>query len=400
MELEVKHSPVFTKNWDAINSNWRFILNQGGSRSSKTISILQCLIVWCLMNERKKVSIVRKTFPTLRTSVMKDFINLLKDMDLYTLKNHHKTENTYTFTNGSEVEFFAVDDEQKLRGRKRDILYANEGNELNYEEFLQLNMRTTEKLIFDFNPSDDEHWLYELLKREKETTLIKSNYLDNPFLLEAQVKEIEYLINVDEQYYRIYALGERPISKTRIYSHFKTCEVVPEANDWWYGMDFGFNAPTTLVKVMLIEGEYYCEELLYKTGLTSIDIIRELKALEINQNKYIYADTARPEIIAEMRRAGFNMKEANKDVKAGIDAIKKSIIKVSTSSINLLKEYKMYNWKTKHTENGTIILDEPVKLEDHLLDALRYAIHTHTKKQFNKKAATIFRPQIRPGDDW
>lgn len=392
--LELKHTTVFTKTWQELSGNRRFIIEQGGSRSSKTTSILQCLIVWGLTNGGRSIDIIRKTLPTLKASSMKDFFSLMRDLDLYDVRAHNKTNHTYTFPNGTEINFFAVDDEQKLRGRKRDLLFCNEANELSSDEFLQLNLRTTGKVILDFNPSDDQHWIYDLILRD-DAVLIKSNYLDNPFLSEAQVKEIEHLISVDENYYKIYALGERPVSKTRIYTHFGHCYEVPEGDDFYYGLDFGFNAPTALVKITDFDSTYFVEELLYKQYLTSTDIVSEMEALGINKNKAIYADSARPEIIQELRRAGYNMKVAKKEVKAGIDFLKRSEIKIKSSSLNLLSEIKTYNWKT----NGTIILDEPVKLNDHALDAMRYGIFSAGKVRFNSKATQIFKPRLRGDDD-
>jgi phage terminase large subunit len=387
MELEIKHTTVFTKNFEQLNNDdIRFVINQGGSRSSKTYSICQMLIVYCLTNPGKMISIVRKSFPSLRSSVLRDFIEVMRDLNLYNINEHHKTDNIYHFKNGSSVEFFSVDDEQKLRGRKRDILWANEANELTFDEYNQLNMRTSDKLIFDFNPSDNEHWLYELMERNN-SKLIKSTYLDNPFLPDEQVKEIEHLISIDENYYKIYALGERPTPTTRIYTHFKQYDKLPERiDDIVYGADWGFNHPTALVKVYMSDGEAYIEELLYKSHLTSSDIVREFNNLNIDKSKYIYSDYARPEIIEDLKRAGYNMKDSNKEVREGINTIKMTSINISKESTNLWKEYKMYSWKTK----GDQVLDEPIKLFDDALDAVRYAIHSSKKKVYNQKLSSFY----------
>jgi phage terminase large subunit len=138
MKINLQATPIFKKNWDALNSNWRYIINEGGSRSGKTFSILQCLIIWALKNKGTSISIVRETFPSLRGSVLKDFFEILYTLELYNEKNHNKTEHIYTFDNGSKVEFFSTDSEQKIRGRKRDILYCNEANELSEEVFLTI----------------------------------------------------------------------------------------------------------------------------------------------------------------------------------------------------------------------------------------------------------------------
>ena len=187
MELEIQHTSVFTNNLEAINNpDIRFIINQGGSRSSKTYSLCQLLIVISL-TKVKTISIIRKSFPSLRGSIMRDFFEIMRELNIYNEKNHNKTENYYKFDNGSMIEFFSADDEQKLRGRKRDILFCNEANELNFEEYVQLNLRTTEKLIFDYNPSDSHHFLYDLISKEN-SQLIKSTYKDNLLVTKKRLK--------------------------------------------------------------------------------------------------------------------------------------------------------------------------------------------------------------------
>lgn len=375
-KMDIKHTVVFSKNLKAFEDGKRFIVNQGGSRSSKTYSIVQMLIYLCLVSDRIQISVVRKSFPSLRGSVMRDFIEIMNVLNLYDVNNHNKTEQVYTFVNGSTIEFFSIDTAQKVRGRKRDICYCNEANELEFDDFQQLSLRTGKSLILDFNPSDNEHWIYDLLK-DTRSTLIKSTYLDNTFLGKDIIEEIENLINVDENYYKIYALGERPIPHSRIYTHFNQVETIPIVDDYCYGIDFGYNHPTVLVKVSTRDKELYVEECLYKSKLTSQDIIREMELLNIDKNKYIYADYARPEIIEDLRRAGYNMREAVKDVKDGIMSVKMHKVSIHIDSINIWREFKQYSWKT----NGDRILDEPVKIYDDAMDAIRYAIYSSQKKE-------------------
>lgn len=374
--LDLKHTPVFTKNWNLINDeNIRFIFNQGGSRSSKTFSLIQIVIVYCLTNENKGVSIVRKSFPSLRASIMRDFFSIMKDMNLYDEKRHSKTENIYTFENGSWVEFFSADDEQKLRGRKRDVLLCNEGNELSFDEFNQMVMRTTGKVLVDFNPSDTDHWIYDIINQDN-SALIKSTYKDNPFLGDDQVEYIENLINVDENYYKIYALGERPISTTRIYSHFKQYVDEIVGDDIVYGLDFGFNHPTALVECKFIGNKVYVKEIIYENKLTTTDLVLKMNELNIRRDKPIYCDSARPEVIQELNRAGWNKaQKSDKNVKPGIDAVKSREIYIHYESVNIIKESKLYSWKTSKDD----ILDEPVKLNDDAMDAMRYAIFSRKK---------------------
>lgn len=384
MDLTINHTIVFDRNYKEYLNGRRFIVNQGGSRSSKTYSIVQLLIFLCLTEPKLQVSVVRKSFPSLRGSVLRDFLEIMNELKIYDIDRHNKTEQTYTFENGSMLEFFSIDIAQKVRGRKRDICYCNEANELSFDDFQQLSLRTNKTMFIDFNPSDSESWLYKLLDDER-SVLIKSTYKDNIYLSSEIRKEIENLINVDENYYKIYALGERPIATTRIYSHFKQYIDEPEYSDWCYGLDLGYNHNTSLVKVMYVGESIYVKELLYKNKITSSDLITEMKSL-VSDRKPIYVDSARPDIVEELRRNGFNSTGASKQVKEGIDYIKSKQIFVSYDSENILKEYKLYSWKSK----GEMIYDEPIKVNDDAMDSLRYAIFSHKKKAFNEFYTKIF----------
>lgn len=385
MDLNINATPVFNKNYTYINDNdIRFIINVGGTRSSKTYSLCQNVIIFALQHPNSTISIVRKTFPALRASVMRDLIFILKELDIYSEKNHNKTENIYRFDNGSIIEFFSVDDEQKIRGRKRDLLWANEANELSFDEFNQLNFRTTHKMIFDFNPSDTYHWLYDL-ELKPEAVKIHSTYKDNPFLEPSIVKQIEELINVDKAYYDIYCLGLKATSKANIYTHQLDFTDYPQTiEDYCYALDFGYNHPTALLKISRVDNDFYVDEVLYQSLLTASDLVQNMNNLGVNKSKYIVADYARPEIIEELKRNGYNVLNANKNVKEGIDAVKSSRLFIKNDAINVWKEIRNYKWKLK----GDIILDEPVKFMDDAMDAMRYGI-LFMKKQ-NKGITSSF----------
>lgn len=365
--MKIKATEIFDWNFKALNSDKRFIINQGGSRSSKTYSLCQLIIVWCLQNPNKVVSVVRKTFPALRATVMRDFFEVLKDLELYEKSNHNMSENIYRFPNGSIVEFFSVDDEQKIRGRKRDIGWCNEANELWFDDFQQLNMRTESKLIFDYNPSESASWLYEL--PEDESVLIKSTYKNNPFLPESIRRQIEDLKRTDEALYQIYALGEKAISKSNIYSGWNFVQHRPSRfTQYVYGLDFGFNHPTALIRVYWHEKDIYIEPVIYESYLTTTQLIERLNSLGIEKSADILADYSRPEIIAEMQIAGYNVNNANKVVKKGIDNVKTFGVYCEDNA-HLKKEYDNYKWK----KIGDTITDEPIKLFDDAMDAIRYA---------------------------
>jgi phage terminase large subunit len=373
--MEIQATNIFARNWDALNSDKRFIINQGGSRSSKTYSLCQMIIVYCVQNPNKVVSIVRKTFPALRATVMRDFFEIMKDLEIYEKSNHNMSENIYRFPNGSIVEFFSVDDEQKIRGRKRDIGWCNEANELWFEDFQQLNMRTEEKLIFDYNPSDSSSWLYKL--PPEESVLIKSTYRDNPFLPESIKRQIEDLKRTDEALYQIYALGEKAISKSNIYNNWTFLGRKPQRfQSYVYGLDFGYNHPTALIRVYWSDGDIWIEPVIYESYLTTSELIEKFKQLEIEKTVDILADYSRPEIIAELQNAGYNVNNANKAVKMGINFVKTFGVYCQEDEA-LKKEYENYKWK----KVGDIITEEPVKLYDDAMDAVRYAT-TYIKEMY------------------
>jgi len=373
--MEIKSTVIFEKNYEAIAGNKRFIINEGGSRSSKTYSLCQLMIIYCLQNNNKVVSVIRKTFPALRATVLRDFIEILKDIGLYKQESHNKSEHIYTFANGSMVEFFSVDDEQKIRGRKRDIAWCNEANELYFDDFTQLNMRTEDKLIFDYNPSDSASWLYEL--PVEESIKIKSTYKDNPFLPESIKAQIEDLARTDEALYQIYALGEKAISKSNIYSQWTFIAHRPaKFVKYVYGLDFGYNHPTALMRVYYCDNDIYIEPVIYESYLTTTMLIERLATLNIEQTVSILADYSRPEIIQEMNIAGYDVQNANKVVKKGIDNLKTFGVFCQDDKA-IRREYENYKWK----KIGDFITDEPVKLFDDAMDAIRYAT-THIRQEY------------------
>jgi phage terminase large subunit len=282
------------------------------------------------------------------------------------------SENIYKFNNGSIVEFFSVDDEQKIRGRKRDLGWCNEANELFFDDFQQLNMRTEDTMIFDYNPSESASWLYDLPQEESVT--IKSTYKDNPFLPDSIKRQIEDLKRTDEALYQIYALGERAISKSNIYSNWTFVKHRPSKfTQFMYGLDFGYNHPTALVRIYWHEKDIYIEPVIYESYLTTTMLIDKLGDLNIEKHIEIMADHSRPEIIAEMQNAGYNVQNANKTVKKGIDNIKTFLV-FCEDEPRIKKEYENYKWK----KIGDTITDEPIKLFDDAMDAVRYAT-THIK---------------------
>ena len=372
MEITIQATPVFQKNY---NSSRRFVVNQGSTRSSKTYSILQVLILKALQSEVPLViSIVRKTLPALKKSVLRDFIGILESMNLYNPENHNKSDNTYEL-NGTLIEFFSIDNAIKYRGSKRNVLFINEANELSYEDVFQLQVRTTDQIFLDFNPSDNQSWIYDLVdQRPDEVDFIKSTYLDNTFLEQSIIDEIEKLKETDEDYWRIYGLGERGSLRDLVYT-FQEVDQIPtdRANLIGFGLDFGYSQdPTAVVAVWKENDNLYLEEVIYEKGLTNDNIAKLLKESGVDRLHDIIADSAEPKSIDELRKYGLSVKPAFKgpdSIRNGIDILKRHKLFVTKSSHNLIVELNRYKWKK---DSGGNMLNQPVEVWNHALDAVRY----------------------------
>jgi len=289
---------------------------------------------------------------------------------MYSDANFNKTDNIYHYPNGSYVEFFGAEEPGKVRGPGRDILFVNEANLLPFNVYTQLALRTKGTIFLDFNPVDESSWVYDVADRDG-NLLIHSTYKDNPFLPKEQVDEIESLKDADENLWKVFGLGLRGASQEIIYTHWKQAEF--KGDEVVYGVDFGYNVPSAVVKIGFKDGAAYCDEVLYETKLTTGDLIERLKNLDIRRSDELFCDNAEPKTIEELVRNGFNAKPSNKDVFVGIQKIKSLPFFVLDTSANLIKELKNYKWKTD--KNGKR-LDEPVKFMDHAIDALRYSVYT------------------------
>lgn len=356
----------------------RIVVAQGGSRSGKTFNIL---IWWIqkLLKERKTLSIVRKTLPSLKNSVLKDLIEVLEMYGVYNPSNWHKQEGWYELPNGSIINFFSCDEPQKLRGSKRDYLYCNEANELTIEDWRQLIMRTEGMITLDLNPSEINCWVYELEKRE-DCYYFKSTWRENPFLSKSLIDEIERLKETDLNYYRIYSLGERGLPTELVFNTWNVVDDIPrDCRLLGRGMDFGFNNATTLVEVYQRNDELYLNELLFVKNLTMTDIIYKINELSIEKTDAIWCDSALPQNIEELRRSRYNAKPVEKkSILSGIDKIKRHKVFITKGSGNIIREFQSYKWKV---DKDGRILDVPVDLDNHTIDSVRYILESTLNKR-------------------
>ncbi len=363
----IKTTNVFHK---AYKSKTRITCLQGGTRSSKTYSLCQLFIVKCLEETGKVFTICRKTLPALKGTAYRDVISILKELELYSEENHNKSELSYML-NGNILEFISVDQPQKIRGRKRNYLWCNEANEFTYEDWQQLILRTTEKIYLDYNPSDPYSWIYEKVHTRDDCTFLQSTYKANPFLDEDTIAEIERLKEIDPDYWRVYGLGEIGTIQTMIFRNFNLVDDV-QGRLIGYGLDFGFtNSPTALVEVRQLDDSLYIRELLYEKRLTNTDLANKMRELGLDRQTEIVADSAEPKSIEEVYRQGFNIKPAKKGagIHLGIDIMRRYKLNITKDSLNAIKEFRGYKWATD--KNGDV-LNTPVKVNDHLVDAVRY----------------------------
>lgn len=367
-----------TKTFNDLNTNKRIIILRGGTRSGKSYSTIQYLIVKCLETPNIIVSVIRKSLPSLKKSIFRDFKSVMKSLELWNEDNYMSTEMTYTFDNGSIVEFFSVADAQRIRGSARTYLFCDEANELSYEDFFQANIRTTVKSIIAFNPSFNRttHWIYNKIVTRNDAEEFISTYKDNTFLEQSLVNEIELLKETSPSLYTIYAEGNFGSTEGLIFDNFSVIDILPEEVELLgYGMDFGFTQdPTTLVALFKYNSEIIAHELLYKKGLLSkniADII--LNNYTIYGKQQVVADSADPRLISEISQYNnvviIPAVKGPHSIKLGIDIIKQHKLLITKQSTNLLNE--LYNYTFDKDKEGNL-LNNPVGGNDHIIDALRY----------------------------
>ena len=369
--------------YQAVNSKKRLNIFQGGTRSGKSWSLMQyCLYLMTTEKDPIVISIVRKTLPALKRSVLRDFLHISRQLGIYWSGVHNKSDNTFEY-NGHTLEMFSTDDAQKIRGSSRDILWINEGNELFQEDYQQLAMRTRKQIYIDFNPSDPIHFIYDLAERD-DSELFLSTYKDNKFLPKELVDEIERIRERDPDYWRVYGEGKRAVFSDR--QIFRNWEYIPksefpEFDDTVLGIDFGYtNDPAVVLEVGKVGDKLYVHEWLYQTGMTNRDLAEFLKENKLN-NTLAFCDSAEPKSIEELRQMDVLAKGAIKgqgSILAGISLIKEFDVIVSIESKNIMKEQQTYFWE--QLKDGTII-NKPCSGADHTTDALRYAVYSKFKNR-------------------
>ena len=378
-----------TQFYQTVNSDKRIIVHQGGSRSGKTYAICQYLIYLLTTREKRLViTIARKTLPALKGSVFRDFMEIADKVGITYFAEINKAEMTFKYKNHL-VEFISLDNEMKVRGRKRTHCFLNEANEFFLEDFNQLSLRTTEKMILDFNPSDVIHWIYSDICTRDDCDTYITTFEDNAFLDPEIKKEILRMKERDADRWRVYGLGERATFKEgQIFDNWKWIDynefIDNDSSEVVYGLDWGYsNDPTGIVEVRRKNDRLYVHELLYKKGLTNQDIYNQIKNLGLEEELFI-CDSAEPKSLEDMKRLGLYCKPSIKgsgSVMNGIQIIKEYDVFASKQSKNLLQEYQYYIWESN--KDGQTINKIKQNGMDHLMDAFRYAVTTGLARESN-----------------
>lgn len=370
----IKTTKIYRIIQQALAQGKRVVSAQGSSRSGKTYNILVFLIAYLLEHPATRATIVRGTLPALKGSVLVDFKEILLAMELWDEKAFNKSELVYTLPSGSVVDFISTDSEQKLRGRKRDVLFVNEANELLEIEWQQLRMRTTRFSIVDYNPSfSDDHWLCAL-NREDATHHFITTFRDNPFLPDTIVENLLSLKDKNPALWRIYGEGQQAQVEGLVFPHYEVIDALPEGlRHLRVGLDFGFtNDPTAAVLVAFTADTLYLDELIYQPALFASDIARLLQS-EAPGVKVI-ADSAEPRTIADLARHRLDIHPVAKgrdSVSAGITKMQTLRLLVTRRSTHLIKELRNYTYRQTHDGRW---LNEPIDAFNHALDAVRYVV--------------------------
>lgn len=353
----------------------RIKIVQGGTSAGKTFGILPILISRAAKNEGLEISIVSESIPHLRRGAMKDFLKIMKSTGRYIDSHWNRSLLTYRFASGSYIEFFSADQEDKLRGARRTHLYVNEANNVSFDAYHQLAIRTSKEIWIDFNPTA-EFWAHTELANGEDAELIILNYKDNEALPDSIIKEIEHAKKKAEtseywaNWWKVYGLGQIGSLQGVVFNNWQVIDNMPrDAKYIGTGLDFGFtNDPTASVDIYQYNGKIIVDECIYEKGLLNGQIASKLK----DKRRQVVADSAEPKSIQEIRSFGISIKGATKgkdSINFGIQLMQDYEFLITKRSVNTVKEFRYYCWD-KNRQGDT--LNKPIDDYNHIMDALRY----------------------------
>jgi phage terminase large subunit len=357
----------------------------GGTSAGKTISIEQILIDKAQSDPQPGLtSITSESMPHLKRGAMRDFLNIMQEHNYFNPDRWNKSDFIYTFETGAAIEFFSLDMPHKVRGPRRKRLFINEANNIPLETFDQLEVRTSDEIWLDWNPVS-EFWWYTDVLPTRDVDFITLTYLDNEGLDKSIVESIESR-KANANWWKVYGLGQLGDVEGKVYTGWQTIDTIPhEARLEIRGLDFGYsNDPSALVSVFYYNGGYIIHEDLYQKGLSNKQIADVINNLD-QPNVLVKADSAEPKSIDELKLYGVNAVATIKgqdSVNQGIQFVKDQKISVTKSSTNLLKEYRNYMWDT---DTDGKIINKPIGIFNHAMDAIRYAME-------NLRPRTVYNP--------
>ena len=352
---------------------------QGGTSASKTISIILFLIAMAQTDKQKTLtSIISESTPHLKRGALRDFKNIMQDHKYWKDIRWNATDSIYTFETGSQIEFFSADQSDKLRGARRDRCFINEANNVSLDAFDQLEVRTKEFVYVDFNPTN-EFWIYtDVLNKRGDAEIIVLTYLDNEALSKEIVNSIEQR-KERKGWWQVYGLGQLGEVEGKIYKGWEIIDEVPHhARLERYGLDFGYsNDPTAIVAIYYYNGGYVFDEICFQKGLLN-KLIADI--LSNYPQALVIADSAEPKSIDEIKIHGVTIVGAEKgpdSVRNGIALVQDQTISVTKRSVNVIRDYRNYLWKT---DKDGKILNVPEHEFSHSMDAVRYGMVSIIKK--------------------
>lgn len=385
-----KTTTLFKHNYQATS---HIIINQGGTSSGKTYAIEQVLFCLAAENEKQIITVVGQDIPNLKSGALRDAQTIHSESDILKclVKNYNKTDRIFEFSNGSIIEFKSYDNAQDAKSGKRDYLFVNEANGIEWDVYTELALRTKKRIYIDYNPNTG-FWVHERLIGRENVQLFISDHRHNPFIEDAFRAKIEALKSEDLELWKVYARGLTGKISGLVFNNWHICETIPtDAKLIAAGLDFGFtNDETGCLLVYKQNGELWVDEVLYETRLTNTDIARKLQDAGISKSTEIIADSAEPKSIEELKRLGWHVTGAKKgadSIKNSIDILKRYKINVTRNSVNLRKELGKYKWKSD--KSGKTI-NQPIDAFNHLIDPLRYV----ALNKLNTKGSSVIKSRL------
>lgn len=378
-----KASVLYEVNYNAKED---IVINQGGSSSGKTYSILQVLFTKAL-TEYNVITVVGESIPNLKAGALRDALDIYNNSPELKqfVSDYNRTDRIFHFINGSIMEFKSYETPQGAKSGKRDYLFINEAQGISKEIFNELHIRTKKQTYIDYNPNA-EFWVHEDLIGQPDSKLFISDHRHNPFVPQKIRDKIEALRFKDMELFKVYARGMTGKIEGLVFRNFDIVDEVPlGAELLGVGLDWGFtNDPTTTIKVFRFNGELYIDELIYETGLTNSDVIRKLQSLGVKSSMDIVADSAEPKSIEDLKRAGFSIEGAKKgpdSIINSIDTLKQFKINITRRSVNTIKEFRSYKWSVDSSGKS---INKPVDYSNHSIDAIRYVALNKINKDSNE----------------